>query len=321
MLRKRGLYILLLLFLVLSNLSAKAFQDIDQDPLPFPETGHWVSGEFLDFYQSVDDPRRIFGLPITEVFEDPIRENIQIQYFERVRMELDPSKPEGERVSLANLGKWLYDETQRGTKVDLPVNNPLCRHFPKNDKYVCFGFLQLYDRYNGQEYFGEPVSDVEYVNNRLVQYFERVRMEWRNELPVNQKVVLTEIGRIDYDRRIGDSVPDKRVYFPKEPVVPTVRAFVDHPLLPVGHDQVVYILVRDQFFRPVEGAQVEITIFTNKKDPINLSVRQPTNEDGLTSEKIKIPSVSPNQVVEIRVKVRTLDKSEGEGETWFRTWW
>lgn len=321
MFQQRRILLLLAILLIVSSLSAKPFQDIDQDPLPFPETGHWVSGEFLDFYQSVDDPRRIFGLPITEVFEDPLRSNIQIQYFERVRMELDPSKPEGERVSLANLGEWLYDETQRGTRVDIAVNNPLCRHFPKNDKYVCYGFLQLYDRYEGVKVFGEPVSDVEYVNNRLVQYFERVRMEWRNELPLNQKVVITEIGRIDYERRIGNSTPDKRVYFPKEPVQPSVRAFVDQPLLARGEDQKVFVLVRDQFFRPVEGARVEISLTSTGLDSININVPQPTNSDGLTYQSIKIPNVSPNQVIDIKVKVRTLDRTEGQGSTWFRIWW
>jgi len=236
-------------------------------------------------------------------------------------MELDPSKPAGQQVSLADLGKWLYDETQRGSKVDLPVNNPLCRYFPKTDKYVCFGFLQLYDRYHGEKYFGEPVSDVEYVNNRLVQYFEKVRMEWRNELPLNQKVVITEIGLIDYNRRIGDSIHDKPVYFPKDPVKPYVRAFVDQPLLAVGEDQVIYIYVRDQYSRPVEGAQVELTISTDGKEPVNLSVRQPTGSDGLTKEIITVPNVSPNQVVDIKVRVRTLEKKEAEGSTWFRIWW
>lgn len=289
--------------------------------MPFPETGYYVSGEFLDFYLSVDDPQRIFGLPITEVFPDPFRENIQIQYFERVRMELDPSMPVGQRIRLARLGKWLYDETQRGMAVDLPVNNSLCRYFPKNDKYVCYGFLQMYDRYDGAKYFGEPISNVEYVNNRLVQYFENVRMEWRNELPLNQKVVLTEIGRIDMERRVGDLGSHQRLIYPDYPTPPVVMAFVNRPLLAPNEDQIVYILVRDEYSRPIKGAQVEITISIGGKDPMNISVRHATDKDGLTQETIKIPNASPNQVIDIRARAKTPEQTEGEGATWFRIWW
>lgn len=236
-------------------------------------------------------------------------------------MELDPSKPAGQQVSLANLGKWLYDETQRGMAVDLPVNNNLCRYFPKTDKYVCYGFLQMYDRYDGAKYFGEPVSNVEYVNNRLVQYFEKVRMEWRSELPLNQKVVLTEIGRIDMDRRVGDPGPIQRVIYPDHPTPPIVRAFVDRPLLAQNEDQIVYVLVRDEFSRPIKGAQVELTITIAGKETMSVSIRQLTDKDGLTQQTIKVPNVTPNQVVDIKAKVRTPDRTEGEGSTWFRVWW
>jgi hypothetical protein len=280
-----------------------------------------VSGEILSFYNSFDDPERLFGNPITEAFEDPIRSNIQIQYFERVRMEYDPSKPAGERVTLADLGAWLYDETQRGEPVNVPVNNPLCRHFPKTDKDVCYGFLQLYDHYNGEKLFGQPISDVEFVNNRLVQYFERVRMEWRNEMPENHKVVITEIGRIDFDRRIGDARLLKPVFIPNIPPVPTVKAFVEHPLLANGNQQQVFVIVRDQFFRPIEGTQIEVTVVYSDGKSINLRMNQATNSDGYTKASFTVNNVSPNQVVELLVTARTPTGQETTGSTWFRIWW
>jgi hypothetical protein len=306
---------------MITSFSATPFQDVKEDPKPFPETGHWVSGDILEFYSSFDDPERIFGSPITETFQDPIRENIQIQYFERVRIEFDPSKPAGKRVTLADLGAWLYDETQRGIPANIPVNNPLCRHFPKNDKDVCFGFLQLYDRYNGAELFGEPVSDVEFVNNRLVQYFERVRMEWRNEMPINQKVVLTEIGRIDFDRRIGNPLLLEPVFIPNVPTVPSVKAFVSHPLLASGNQQVLFVIVRDQFFRPISDAQVEVTVVYSDKSQVNLRVNQPTNSDGVTKTAFTVNDVTPNQVVELKVTALTTTGQEAIGNTWFRIWW
>jgi hypothetical protein len=317
----RGYLILLAVLVMFSSVSAKHRQENREDPKRFPSTGHQVSGEFLDFYYSVDDPDRLFGDPITEVVPDPIRVNILNQYFERVRMDYDPSKPVGQRVSLADLGTWLYDETQRGLPVNLQVNTPLCRHFPKTDKYVCFGFLQFYDRHNGEKIFGEPVSDVEFVNNRLVQYFEHVRLEWRNEMPVNQKVVLTEIGRIGFDLWQDNPKLLDRVFIPNVPIAPVVKAFVAHPLLAAGGQQEINIIVRDQFFRPIPDSQIELTVIYPNKDKIHLRVNQPTDSDGLTHTTFAVDKISPNQVVEIEVTAQTPGGRECSGRTWFRIWW
>jgi hypothetical protein len=32
----------------------------------FPETGHWVAGQFLDFYESIPAQSWFYGYPITE---------------------------------------------------------------------------------------------------------------------------------------------------------------------------------------------------------------------------------------------------------------
>ena len=52
----------------------------------FPETGHNVGlaiKRFYDTHGGID----IFGLPLTEVFEE---EGLKVQYFERARFELHP---------------------------------------------------------------------------------------------------------------------------------------------------------------------------------------------------------------------------------------
>ncbi len=316
----RSALFLLALLVMFSGIAAQK-QDNPGGKKEFP-SGHTVSGEFLEFYQSVNDPARVFGNPITEVLDDPIRNNIKIQYFERVRMDYDPSKPAGERVSLADLGAWLYSSTERGLPVDMAVNTPLCRHFPKNDKYVCYGFLQFYDRYNGKDLFGEPVSDAEYVNNRLVQYFEHVRMEWRNEMPMNQKVVLTEIGRIGFE--LWYQVQDEldMVFIPNDPITPVVRAFAAYPLLAPGGYQEINILVRDQFSQPIPDAEVQLTvIYPDQEMKVNIRVNQATNLDGLTKVSFPVNGVEPNQVIEVEARVLSASGSESVGRTWFRIWW
>jgi hypothetical protein len=52
----------------------------------FPQTGHWVRGEFLRKYNSVDNPEVVFGYPITEAFQEQFRGRV-IQYFNYARFE------------------------------------------------------------------------------------------------------------------------------------------------------------------------------------------------------------------------------------------
>ena len=52
----------------------------------FPQTGHTLSGKFRDFWQQ-HGGLPMFGFPISE----PVNEaGIQVQYFERARLELHP---------------------------------------------------------------------------------------------------------------------------------------------------------------------------------------------------------------------------------------
>jgi hypothetical protein len=50
----------------------------------FPETGHYVKGDFLLFYRSAPDPRLLFGYPITE--EITSKDGKTVQYFQRARL-------------------------------------------------------------------------------------------------------------------------------------------------------------------------------------------------------------------------------------------
>jgi hypothetical protein len=317
----RGVALFLLVLLVfISSVAAQSPQDVGDNTRLF-SSGHWVSGEFLTFYESAADPERLFGDPITEVLVNPLLDNIKVQFFQRVRMDYDPTKPAGQRISLANLGTWLYDETERGLPVNLSVNTPLCRHFPEKDKYVCYGFLQFYDRYNGKVYFGEPVSNVEYVNNRLVQYFEHVRFEWRNEMPPNEKVVITEIGQMGFNLSYDNPDLLKGVDIPNSPIVPNVKAFVGSPILASGEVQQINIIVRDQYSQAIPGSDVEVTAIFPDGVRMNFRVKQPTNEDGLTQISFPVENVTPNQVVEIEVTAQTPNGLECKGKTWFRIWW
>lgn len=71
----------------------------------FTETGFSVCYAFLEFYNNNGGVNR-FGLPISS-FE--YHNDLIVQYFENTRFEWKPWLPEGQRVSVANLGREYFD--------------------------------------------------------------------------------------------------------------------------------------------------------------------------------------------------------------------
>jgi hypothetical protein len=319
MIRRRSAYLLFAFVLLFSFNIRAAAQEGDSETFP---KGFIVSGETLKFYHSVDDPERLFGLPYTIAFPDPIRPNITIQYFDRVRMEYDPSLPEGQRVVLADLGNFAHNDAQPGLLVPTAPN--MCQMvYPKP---VCYGFRDLYNRY-GEKYFGKPITEAEYDDNgRLVQYFTRVRMEWRPEMPTGQKVVLTELGRIDYEKRIGNPLYKDS----KNPSVPTkiepkLFAFVARPLVANGDKQFVYALLYNQNDQPIEDANITIKVTRRDGDSHVIQLLDPTtlktNKSGYTSLEFSVPNLNPNEEIEIEVTAQIVNGPSSTATTWFRVWW
>src|SRR6187551_420534 len=97
----RRSFTLFLAILILSSTWVTVFaQTVDFKY--FAETGHNVKGEFLTFYNSNPNALILFGYPITEEF--PAKDGVTVQYFQRVRFELHPELPEGQRVSVTLIG-------------------------------------------------------------------------------------------------------------------------------------------------------------------------------------------------------------------------
>jgi len=92
----------------------------DGDCMAFPETGHKVSGKFLDYWNA-NGGLAIFGYPISDQFTE---NGHVVQYFERERMELHPENAGTPyAVLLGLLGtKIFYGPTL--TAVAQGLNNP-----------------------------------------------------------------------------------------------------------------------------------------------------------------------------------------------------
>ena len=159
----------------------------------FPETGHNVKGDFLNFYRSVADPLLLFGYPISEQITS--KDGKTVQYFQRARFELHTELPENQRVQLSPLGRLTYQPAGQ-----LDINNSSgCELFVTG--YRCMfclpGFLSREWR---RCTIWQSDFPFEFHDNLIVQYFEKSRFEWRADRPEGQRVVITDLGRLYFDQ-------------------------------------------------------------------------------------------------------------------------
>jgi hypothetical protein len=104
---------------------------------------------------------------------------------------------------------------------------PYCdqvEYFPETSHNVCDQFLEFFDARGGAGIFGYPITEQFVENGRLVQYFQRVRMEYHPELSSAYQVQLGLLGdqfaAPNQKNRISESDKPKsndpaRRYFPE----------------------------------------------------------------------------------------------------------
>ncbi len=247
----------------------------------FRETGHYVRGEFLKYYESNPHALLLYGYPITEDFIS--KDGKRVQYFQRARFEYHENLPEGQRILLTPLGRHLY--VSAGA---LNVNNSFaCRTYVETGFAVCFAFLEFFDQYGGVAQFGFPISGFEYHENRIVQYFERARFEWQPWRAEGQRVVISDLGRIYFDV-IGEEPtllpplppPDNTI----SPIVSLqARAFVWKAVTLASDNQLIFIILQDQNLQPVALATCAAAVHWPNGRKETLSIVTNTNGVGITS--------------------------------------
>jgi hypothetical protein len=283
----------------------------------FAQTGHWVAGDFYQYYKNVLEPDLVFGYPITEAFRDA-RTGRTIQYFQRARLELFPENTGSERVKLTSLGSMLY----KAGNSKLNLNNALaCRNYSQTGYSVCFAFLEFFDKYGGLAQFGYPISDFELYNGRIVQYFENARFEWYPELPDSQKVVLANLGRIYLDfipedpqllaPVSGDSVVGSQVLQLQSHV------FVSKAVTRQSGVQEIYVVVQDQTLMPVYNANVvvSVTMADGSKNKTSLT----TDRNGIAVARLEFSDQSYGSLILVGVET-DFAGLHSKSSTSFRVW-
>jgi len=246
---------LLLLIILLTQWGTAKAQSTDIQF--FPETGHSVKGDFLRFYNSVREPKLVYGYPITEQITS--KDGKTVQYFQRARFELRADLAENQRVQLTPLGQAAY---QPANQLNLG-NTAGCNVFPTGYS-VCFAFLDFYNANDGAVQFGNPISPFEIHENLIVQYFEKARFEWRADRPEGQRVVLTDLGRLYFEQLGEDQVYLKPINPLDATINPIlsikVRAFVWRSVTRPTGEQSVYMIVQSQTGQAVSNATGRATV-------------------------------------------------------------
>lgn len=273
----------------------------------YPETGHRVGDEFIEYYQQSPNPEQLYGFPITEAFQNV--DGVLVQYFQKARFEFHPEAPGELRIQLTPLGTLLYEPIE---PFPLAANPNACRAFPETGHQVCLSFLEFFEDNGGIAQFGYPISDVEERDNRFVQYFQRARFEWHPEgTSFDQEVQLTHLGKIYFDRyedplRLRPPSPSDIV----EILSIQAHAFPAKAIARLGDELKLYTIVRDQNLNPISGANVTITLRSPSEKIIKYSVGE-TNESGFVKGMLSLDNeeLEPGFIeVEATVRVSSLEE-------------
>lgn len=266
----------------------------------FNQTGHGVRDPFLSFYLNTGGPTQ-YGYPITDSYVDP-NTGILVQYFQKARLEWWPGNADPYKIQLGLLGDDL-GKRQPGLPVSaIPSpSDPGCHYYPETGQAVCFRFLEYFAATGDIFQYGYPVSGITLENGRMVQYFQRARMEWWPEKPPGHTIQLAELGQIYYDyAKLDRTRLQPRILSANPGAVTGLTAYasVTNAIIAQGGSQVVYVRVQDQLNKRLAGAAVTMVAeFPN--GPVAYTL-PPTDANGLTTFTFAAGNHMPGTTVPLR---------------------
>lgn len=269
----------------------------------FPLTGHTVRGEFLSFFDA-HGGLAVLGYPITEEFVENGR---LVQYFQRMRLDAYPENLEPYRVQPGPLGELLGRGEPPIPPSDIPApNDPNRRYFPQTGHTVSYAFLNYFNARGGIEFFGYPITEFKYENGRIVQYFQRARLDWYPDLPPEQRVQLGNLGEVyAFERLSPDLLRPPPAILTQTSALEIVRlrptATFKSAVTGRTGAQTLHVYVLDQLGRPVLNANVVAVVhFPSGDRSFSLP---PTNGRGHTSLTFDLGQLQPGQRINVDVRV------------------
>lgn len=193
--RRLAPVLLIVALMMLSVASCAVAYSAQGNERCFPETGFCISGPICAYWERYGG-LAVFGFPITAQSQERVEgRSLQVQWFERDRLEIQPDG----RVTAGRLGAERLE--QLGTPWQPGAGGaagPSCASFAETGHQVCGAFLRYWRANGGLERFGLPLTGefTAELEGRpfTVQYFERRRFELHPEIGPDT-VLLGLLGR------------------------------------------------------------------------------------------------------------------------------
>ncbi len=195
---------------------AGAAQPAEPQAYTFPETGKTVRGVFLDYWRTHGGLAQQ-GYPISDEFQersDTDGKIYTVQYFERAVFEYHPENQPPYDVLLSLLGNFEYRRKYpNGAPNQQPNTGPGSVLFKETGKRLGGVFLDYWRTHGGLAQQGYPISDEFQEKSDLdgkvyrVQYFERAVFEYHPENQPPYNVLLSQLGKFQYDRKAQSRRP------------------------------------------------------------------------------------------------------------------
>lgn len=210
---------LVLLVVLLAWPASSALAQQPPQPICFPGVpgiDHCIDSVFTAYWQR-NGGLPVFGYPLGPLQQVEIEGRVlQVQWFERNRLELHPQNPPAYRVLLGRMGaERLQILGREAPAPSAATPQPGCRWFEATRQNVCdqaagLGFKRYWEtqglRIPGLSayeqslaLFGLPLTAAQFepaANGELIltQWFERARFEWHPDNPDQFKVLLGLLG-------------------------------------------------------------------------------------------------------------------------------
>lgn len=191
--------------LAVPAVSADASEDYGPDRVYFEETGHYLGGEFLDFWREYGGIQT-FGYPITPEIEE---DGMTVQYFERHVLELHPDNPDDYRVLLRRLGAEARDARGLNDHQAFDESDPADsgEYFDATGQNLQHGFLDYWQNNGALRIFGYPLSSEFEHDGTHVQFLERAIIEWHPDNPPEWRILFERLGARAAERNGVDTSP------------------------------------------------------------------------------------------------------------------
>lgn len=253
----------------------------------FEETKQWVRGEFYAFF-SKHGGLEIFGYPLTEEIVD---QGLRVQYFQKARLEWHPENPDPYKVQLGLLAEEL-----KYRQPPVPEPTPRSRrkvYFPETGHTVSYAFLDFFIQHGGIDIFGYPITEMYFEDGQIVQYFQRLKLQWQPNDTTNTVAVgnLGEVyARLYSERWQLQGNPGKDA-IPGSMPITGLQAMVllRYSVMSTQRNQVVTVLVNDTTGRPLENAQVSISFVDKSTNTVLPGSAQTLTTDKRGSVSASLP--------------------------------